>query len=424
LILLLSSTVVSQPFRKASARPPIGDIMSAAKDAWDIAGPYIKPYLNKALGVNSTQQPQNTIEDDIHKGVELAKLGIYDPAKQYFDNALTIDPTNTFALNDKGWILLIQGNFYLAKQYFNQTLIQNPNDGVALDGEGASLAGQNNPYQAAPYFDKALNQNPNDTAALDGKGYVLLGQGNYDQAAEVFNRVLNQNPNDLFAVDGIGYVQLGRQNYDQAAEVFNQVLSQYPNDGFALHGRNVALQNSNSGTSAATNATSAAATNATSAAAPVTYLNPTYGIKMQYPSNWIKNETESGSRYVEFYSPQTNSKGDIMVLVNLGRTNWGSSNLTDVLRNEINSYQDFANFRLIDYRTNTTLAGQPAFKFLFEYTNIDGVSQGGVETGTVVGSKVYWIEVLIDADQFSQYYPTAQNMIDSFVFYANPFDLS
>ena len=37
----------------------------------------------------------------------------------------------------------------------------------------------------------------------------------------------------------------------------------------------------------------------------VPYTNPNYGIKMQYPSGWMKNETQDGTSIVAFSSPET-----------------------------------------------------------------------------------------------------------------------
>ena len=45
----------------------------------------------------------------------------------------------------------------------------------------------------------------------------------------------------------------------------------------------------------------------------VPYTNPNYGIKMQYPSGWMKNETEDGTSIVAFSSPETDSKNLIHI---------------------------------------------------------------------------------------------------------------
>jgi hypothetical protein len=152
------------------------------------------------------------------------------------------------------------------------------------------------------------------------------------------------------------------------------------------------------------------------------YQNPTYGVTIQYPSDWIKNETKSDDRIVQFVTPQTDSKGNNIATVNLGISSYGSSSLTDNMRNEINSYDptDFPHFRIVDSNTSSTLAGQPAFKFVFEYMNTGDVATRGVEIGNIVGSKVYWIDVVIDADQYSKYFPTSEKMIDSYTLSGNP----
>jgi hypothetical protein len=79
------------------------------------------------------------------------------------------------------------------------------------------------------------------------------------------------------------------------------------------------------------------------------------------------------------------------------------------MKNEANTYDstDFPNFRLVDSNTSSTLADKPAYKFVFVDIPDDGPPQSkNVETGTIVGSTVYWILALIDADQYSNYIPT------------------
>jgi hypothetical protein len=70
--------------------------------------------------------------------------------------------------------------------------------------------------------------------------------------------------------------------------------------------------------------------------------------------------------------------------------------------------------RVVDSNTSPTLAGQAAYIFVFEYTTSSGLPVKAVETGTIVGSKVYYIQTLIDADQYFIYIPTVQKMIYSF----------
>ena len=88
----------------------------------------------------------------------------------------------------------------------------------------------------------------------------------------------------------------------------------------------------------------------------VPYTNPHYGIKMQYPSNWIKNDTQNGQIYAEFNSPDLNSKNLYLADFRLGIDNTTANlDLNSYLQNSISSYkssQAFQNFQVIESGTN------------------------------------------------------------------------
>ncbi|MGC1928534.1 MAG: hypothetical protein WA667_06130 [Candidatus Nitrosopolaris sp.] len=135
---------------------------------------------------------------------------------------------------------------------------------------------------------------------------------------------------------------------------------------------------------------------------------------MQYPSDWTK-ESHSPPRtdFATFDSLQTNSKDHSIAEVRLGTFDKASS-LSHDLKTEINGYLKDWSGQAVDSNTSSTLAGQSAFKLLGTYTTSYGIDQKVVETGTIVGSKVYYIKALIDADQYSNYIPIVEQMINSY----------
>ena len=69
---------------------------------------------------------------------------------------------------------------------------------------------------------------------------------------------------------------------------------------------------------------------------------------------------------------------------------------------------DLKNFTASETTLNgITLAGSPAYKVIYSYTD-GGENFKGLETGTIVGNKAY------SPSQFNSDLPTVQKMIDSF----------
>lgn len=184
------------------------------------------------------------------------------------------------------------------------------------------------------------------------------------------------------------------------------------------------LASNNGNTSNETNSTSNNLINANSSSttSPITnytnYTNTNYGVSIQYPSNWLKNDTSHGQTFVEFNSPEVDSKNFYNVDFRLAIDNTTSNpDLNSYLQSAISSYKsssDFQNFEVIESGTNYNLAGQQAYKLIGIYTDPAGIKNTAIEIGTKVGSSIYYIQTLVDSDQYFNYLPVINNMTNSF----------
>ena len=170
-------------------------------------------------------------------------------------------------------------------------------------------------------------------------------------------------------------------------------------------------------------------TNSTTGAASVsnflTYQNSTYGISVQHPSNWIKEENHnptSTGRIVKFSSPVGTSQAGqfsppaslniivgnrLPLSVSLEQFSAASTN---------NLRQSFPHFNLLE-SSSTTLGGFPAHKIV--YTAIipsSGLEVKFMQIFTIKDGKDFVITSAALPTDFSTYLPTFQQMIDSFAF--------
>jgi len=149
----------------------------------------------------------------------------------------------------------------------------------------------------------------------------------------------------------------------------------------------------------------------------LTYSNSTYGIKIQYPPNWIKQESQnqSSNDIVKFSSPAATSPASLNII--------GGKPAPQIipLQVYINASiyvlrHSFDNFNLID-SNSTNLAGFPAQKIV--YTAIlpsSGIELKFMQILTIKDSKSFVITFGTLPTDFSTYLPTIQKMIDSFAF--------
>jgi hypothetical protein len=145
----------------------------------------------------------------------------------------------------------------------------------------------------------------------------------------------------------------------------------------------------------------------------LTYENPTYGIKMQYPSDWNKNTTIDNSRFgaiASFYSP--GSGAVILAIHTQGKTH---QTLQEYLDRTINSHKDLTGFKVIEANTDATLSNQSAYLFVSTLTGSPGHSTQQVrEVGTIIGDRLYTITYFVDEADYYTYLPTVDKMIDSY----------
>jgi eukaryotic-like serine/threonine-protein kinase len=151
----------------------------------------------------------------------------------------------------------------------------------------------------------------------------------------------------------------------------------------------------------------------------LTYQNSTAGIKLQYPSNWVKQENgtkqDTQTDLVTFIPPTINSNASLDVTVD-DITDSPGTTLAQYASDEIGSLkQQFANndFKLTESKSSMILAGLPAYRIV--YTSVDqNTTTKDMEIGAIKGGKVYILTYEAGPNEYDNYLPIALKMIDSF----------
>ena len=148
----------------------------------------------------------------------------------------------------------------------------------------------------------------------------------------------------------------------------------------------------------------------------LTYENPAIGIKVQYPSDWLKNATGQG---VIFVLPnRNNTSNPEQFLARLDAYNAPSFPPTIPLKTMadgvLNGYKrTLLNFQLESY-TNATLAGSPAVKIIYTFINSKGGNLKATDIGTIKNNRLYVIQYYVEAAKYQNYLPILQRIVDSF----------
>jgi hypothetical protein len=174
----------------------------------------------------------------------------------------------------------------------------------------------------------------------------------------------------------------------------------------------LALNTSTASSSSSSNGTSTASANSSF----LTYQNPDFGIKMQYPSNWTKQEDNLLLHTIAAFS-----------LIHQNPFDFANVTLAEVDLRVYNAPQNETSTKLnigqintqgqtiISYYKNstTTLGGYPALKIRSYSFGV--VTQKEMQIWTFIPNKHVLVEIIYIAQpsKYSLYLPIVQRMIDS-----------
>ncbi len=147
----------------------------------------------------------------------------------------------------------------------------------------------------------------------------------------------------------------------------------------------------------------------------LTYKNPTFGLKIQYPATWIESQNglKAFSDVVGFYAPFGNlsdiSTGTLIVSIR-----HYSHNITlDGYNSLINNLLKQPNVQTIQSNP-FMLADSPAHKVVFSASAPGLLKMETMLAWTVKGNNVYIISFNSEPSKYPTYVPIVDKMINSF----------
>jgi hypothetical protein len=155
----------------------------------------------------------------------------------------------------------------------------------------------------------------------------------------------------------------------------------------------------------------------------LTYNNPTYKIKMQYPADWTvsTNTLQTYSGVVAFYSPLQSLTDILPAELSLSITTYSQGVSLDEYTKTTLAALDQQGIKVSDSNA-FTLAGKPGHRIVFSppqpqpQNNNQGdpqVSISIMQAWTTIGNKVYLISYSAEESKFQKYLPTVEQMLSS-----------
>lgn len=148
----------------------------------------------------------------------------------------------------------------------------------------------------------------------------------------------------------------------------------------------------------------------------LTYQDPTYGIKIQYPSDWTMSKTglRDYTNIVAFYSPLQNLTAVPSQFL-LSRTHYSQNITLNDYGKLVNATLQQPGVKIVESKPFTLGDGTPAHSIVFIPPSGNVPFKPEIMlVWTVKGSNVYTLLFNGDAAKYSFYLPTIQKMINSF----------
>ena len=151
------------------------------------------------------------------------------------------------------------------------------------------------------------------------------------------------------------------------------------------------------------------------------YVNPVFGINVQYPSTWSAFELNSRYRDNVTYgvallrAPLENASDKYAEGVRVGLQKFKSNNVTldDYTSAILNSYKNATGVKILD-SSATTLAGQPAHRVVYTDDRVEGIKLKKMQVWSVLNnSKAYVITFGSEESKYDDYLPQVQKIMDS-----------
>ena len=145
-----------------------------------------------------------------------------------------------------------------------------------------------------------------------------------------------------------------------------------------------------------------------------TYENGTYGVHIQYPSNWSvqgSNDTGDQINVVTFFSP---TSGSVTIFTQkFQNSTIDSNNYADSALESYDNSTNFPGFNLIQLKKDSTVFGNPGYTLIGTYNDPSYGLQKVMEVGTVIGNRAYYMQFIANGSMYSEYLPSVQKMMNS-----------
>jgi tetratricopeptide (TPR) repeat protein len=151
-------------------------------------------------------------------------LGRGDEAGKHIDFVLSAEPSDLFALNQKGLILYESGKYKQAEDLYRKSIEKFPGDPEFHFNLGMTLQKIGRMDQAMESFVRAAEIKPDYALAYDRMGQILFHKKDYKGAIREYDKALELNAGLAEIYNDMGNVFFEKNDFDKAKEYYTRAV--------------------------------------------------------------------------------------------------------------------------------------------------------------------------------------------------------
>lgn len=161
---------------------------------------------------------QKTVEEWVHKGIDLHEQGQYDKAIATYKKALKIDKKSSLAFYEMSFAYMQKGDYKNAIKYSKKVLKNNKNyllESYLINGSALDLMGK--PDKGLDVLNRASKIYPTSHLIFFNLGIIYTKTAKHKQAKQALTKALEEKPNHANSHLALAQSQLLSENMPYAA---------------------------------------------------------------------------------------------------------------------------------------------------------------------------------------------------------------
>ncbi len=220
-----AQTIIEKLLQYTQTNPPEKDLIASAT------------FLIHKICSISSFTPAILSQIYYRRGLTYRDLKRFDEALADFTQAITLDPSSSWAYHDRGSTYQDMKRFDEALADFTQAIALDPSSSSAYNNRGLIYRDLKRSDEALADFTQAIALDPSSSSAYNSRGLLYRDLKRFDEALADFTQAITLDPSASWAYHYRGLLYRDLKRYDEALADLTQAIALDPSSSSAYNSR-------------------------------------------------------------------------------------------------------------------------------------------------------------------------------------------